>query len=113
LSFLVKDQRIPIFAFVMSNHFHLIWQMLGDHKRDNVQRDFLKYTGQQILNVMCCYLFVVFYRKDHRELLAVIIRYKLSFHRSKFFLFSALGQSGFKTIPNCFRRAFCWSSSAK
>ncbi|MFM7487750.1 MAG: REP-associated tyrosine transposase [Cytophagales bacterium] len=50
LSFLVKEQRINIYGFViMPNHFHLIWQMLGDHKRDDVQRDFLKYTGQQIL----------------------------------------------------------------
>jgi putative transposase len=36
-------------SVVMSNHFHLIWQMLGEHKRDSVQRDFLKYTSQQIL----------------------------------------------------------------
>ena len=35
-----------------SNHFHLIWQMQGDHKRDDVQRDFLKYTGQQILKLL-------------------------------------------------------------
>ena len=28
-------------------------------------------------------------------------------------LFSALGQSESRTIPNCFRRAFCCSSSAK
>jgi putative transposase len=33
----------------MSNHFHLIWQTLSDHKPEDVQRDFLKYTGQQIL----------------------------------------------------------------
>ena len=26
--------------------------MLGDHKRDDVQRDFLKYTGQQILKLL-------------------------------------------------------------
>jgi putative transposase len=32
----------------MNNHIHLIWQMLGDHKPDAVQRDFLKYTAQQI-----------------------------------------------------------------
>jgi putative transposase len=50
LDFLTKQQRILVYAFViMSNHFHLIWQMLGDHKRDDVQRDFLKFTGQQIL----------------------------------------------------------------
>ncbi len=50
LSFLSKEKRINVYGFViMSNHFHLIWQMIGDHKREEVQRDFLKYTGQQIL----------------------------------------------------------------
>ncbi len=43
-------KRICVYGFViMSNHIHLIWQMIGDHKREEVQRDFLKYTGQQIL----------------------------------------------------------------
>ena len=51
LKFLSKEGRIDVFAFcIMSNHIHLIWQMLGDHTRENVQRDFLKYTGQQILS---------------------------------------------------------------
>ncbi len=50
LSFLSNAKRISVYGFViMSNHFHLIWQMIGDHKREEVQRDFLKYTGQQIL----------------------------------------------------------------
>jgi putative transposase len=53
LSFLVSHQRVILYGFVvMSNHFHVIWQMLGDHKRDDVQRDFLKYTGQQILKLL-------------------------------------------------------------
>jgi len=53
LRFLVREGRVVIYAFViMDNHFHLIWQMLGDHKRDEVQRDFLKFTGQQILKSM-------------------------------------------------------------
>jgi REP element-mobilizing transposase RayT len=53
LSFLSKCKRVDIYAFViMSNHFHLIWQMLGDHRREDVQRDFLKYTSQQILKVL-------------------------------------------------------------
>ena len=61
LSFLVKDQRIIVYGFViMSNHFHLIWQMLGNHKRDDVQRDFLKYTGQQILKLL---------KKEHSQML--------------------------------------------
>ena len=33
----------------MTNHLHLIWQINGDHKREDVQRDFLKFTSQQIL----------------------------------------------------------------
>jgi putative transposase len=50
LRYLSQQERIRVFAFVvMDNHLHLIWQMLGDHKRDDVQRDFLKFTGQQIL----------------------------------------------------------------
>jgi putative transposase len=53
LSFLSKSKRVDIYAFViMSNHFHLIWQMLGDHRREDVQRDFLKYTSQQILKIL-------------------------------------------------------------
>jgi putative transposase len=53
LAFLSKANKVNVFAFViMSNHFHLIWQMLGDHRRGDVQRDFLKYTGQQILKLL-------------------------------------------------------------
>jgi putative transposase len=50
LQFLSIEQRVTVYAFViMQNHFHLIWQVLGDYLRDAVQRDFLKFTGQQIL----------------------------------------------------------------
>lgn len=50
LTFLSNAQRVNIYAFViLNNHFHLIWQVIGDHKRDDVQRDFLRYTSQQIL----------------------------------------------------------------
>ena len=53
LRFLSKEERIRVYGFVMmSNHFHLIWQMLGDHKRDDVQRDLLKFTSQQILKIL-------------------------------------------------------------
>jgi len=39
LRFLVNAQRIKVTAFVlMETHFHLIWQVLGDHKREDVQR---------------------------------------------------------------------------
>ncbi len=53
LAFLVKSKRIYIYGFViMDNHFHVIWQMVGDHQRSDVQRDFLKFTGQQILKIL-------------------------------------------------------------
>ena len=32
----------------MPNHIHIIWQIQGGHKRENVQRDFLKFTAQKI-----------------------------------------------------------------
>ena len=50
LQFLVSAQRIKVTAFVlMDTHFHLIWQVLGDHNHEDVQRDFLRFTSQQIL----------------------------------------------------------------
>jgi putative transposase len=53
LSFLSEKNRVTIYCFViMSNHFHLIWQMLGNNKREDVQRDFLKYTAQKILKIL-------------------------------------------------------------
>jgi REP element-mobilizing transposase RayT len=49
LWFLVENKRARVFGFsIMNNHMHLMWQMLGDHKPDAVQRDFLKYKVQQI-----------------------------------------------------------------
>ena len=49
LRFLVKEGRIKVTGFViMPNHIHLIWQILKPFKKSDVQRDFLKYTAQQI-----------------------------------------------------------------
>ena len=49
LRFLVEDKRIKLFAFIiMTDHIHLIWQMQPLIKPGDVQRDFLKYTAQQI-----------------------------------------------------------------
>ena len=49
LRFLVHANRIKLNAFVvMDNHIHLIWQMQPNNKPADVQRDFLKYTAQQI-----------------------------------------------------------------
>jgi putative transposase len=49
LRFLVNSDRILLYGFViMQNHLHLIWQMKATHQRQDVQRDFLKFTAQQI-----------------------------------------------------------------
>lgn len=49
LKFLVTHNRIFVYAFViMPNHIHLIWQMKEGINPSHVQRDFLKYTAQQI-----------------------------------------------------------------
>ena len=47
---MVKEKRIEVNAFtIMSNHIHLIWQIQDGHERENVQRDFLKFTLQTII----------------------------------------------------------------
>src|SRR6478736_8517555 len=49
LRFLVADKRVKVYSFViMPNHLHLLWKMKEPHRREDVQRDFLKYTAQQI-----------------------------------------------------------------
>ena len=49
LKFLVEQGRVKVYGFViMINHIHIIWHIQPEHKRENVQRDFLKYTAQQI-----------------------------------------------------------------
>ena len=49
LRFLVESNRIKLFAFVvMDDHIHLIWQMQPLIHPQHVQRNFLKYTAQQI-----------------------------------------------------------------
>lgn len=49
LSFLDSKNKVSIYGFViMPNHIHVMWRMADDHLRADVQRDFLKFTGQQI-----------------------------------------------------------------
>ncbi len=50
LKFIVKEKRVEVSAFtIMSNHIHLIWQIQSGHEREDVQRDFLKFTSQTII----------------------------------------------------------------
>jgi putative transposase len=49
LRFLVNNRRVIINGFViMPNHIHLIWQMREGINASHVQRDFLKFTAQQM-----------------------------------------------------------------
>ena len=49
LKFLVDNGRVSIYGFViMPNHLHLLWKIEEFHSREKVQRDFLKFTTQQI-----------------------------------------------------------------
>jgi putative transposase len=49
IKFLVEDNRVKIYGFViMPNHIHLIWRINDNYLREDVQRDFLKFTAQQI-----------------------------------------------------------------
>ena len=49
MRFLVRDKRVIIYGFViMDNHIHIIWHLQPNKRREAVQRDFLKYTAQQI-----------------------------------------------------------------
>jgi REP element-mobilizing transposase RayT len=49
MHFLVADGRVRIFAFViMPNHIHIVWRVKNKRNPSDIQRDFLKYTAQQI-----------------------------------------------------------------
>jgi REP element-mobilizing transposase RayT len=49
MRFLVKDNRVNIYAFVtMPNHIHLVWKVKNHLNPSDVQRDFLKFTAQSI-----------------------------------------------------------------
>lgn len=49
LRFLVKDERVIVYRFVITpNHIHLVWHLKGGYRRADVQRDFLKFTAQRI-----------------------------------------------------------------
>lgn len=49
LQYLVAKKRIILFGYtIMPNHLHLIWNICEGNKLQDVQRDFLKFTAQQI-----------------------------------------------------------------
>ena len=53
LNYLITNERIHLGAYViMPNHIHLILKSRDKHKVENINRDFKKYTSQQILLTM-------------------------------------------------------------
>ncbi len=51
MKFRVARKQVTVYAFViMPNHIHIIWQIHDDIKREDCQRDFLKFTAKHILN---------------------------------------------------------------
>jgi hypothetical protein len=50
LKFIAQSNRAMVYGFViMNNRLQILWQMMGNSKTEEVQRDFLKFTAQQIL----------------------------------------------------------------
>ena len=51
MRFIVNQKRATIWAFViMSNHIHIIWQILHPYSLSDVRRDMLKFISQSIKN---------------------------------------------------------------
>ncbi len=49
LRFIVEAKRAKIYGFViMPNHLHILWKIALQWKLEDLQRDFMKYTGQMI-----------------------------------------------------------------
>ncbi len=47
LKYLVETHKVIVYAFViMDNHLHLIWQVRGNLKQENIQGSFLKFTAE-------------------------------------------------------------------
>jgi|SRR5689334_11798155 len=49
----VQTKQVGVAAFViMPNHVHIIWRMAAEIKREDFQRDFLKITAKQIIDIL-------------------------------------------------------------
>ncbi len=45
----VADNRVNIYAFViMPNHIHVVWKLRNEINQEDLQRDFLKFSAQNI-----------------------------------------------------------------
>jgi REP element-mobilizing transposase RayT len=52
LKYRVQTKEVGVAGFViMPNHIHIIWRMRVETARENLQRDFLKITAKQIIDI--------------------------------------------------------------
>jgi putative transposase len=62
MRYMVSNNKVQLYAFaIMDNHVHILWHILHPHKREDVQRDLLKFTAQTMLHDL---------RDNHPALLA-------------------------------------------
>ena len=53
LKYRVQTNDVGVAGFViMTNHIHIIWRMAAETQRENLQRDFLKITAKQIIDIL-------------------------------------------------------------
>ena len=53
MKFLVEEKRVIIYGFViMPNHIHLLWHLRAGKIKEDVQRNFLRHTAQEIKSDM-------------------------------------------------------------
>ena len=53
LQYRVKTKQVAIAGYViMPNHIHIIWRIAAGMERKNFQRDFLKITAKQIIDIL-------------------------------------------------------------
>jgi putative transposase len=53
LQYQVKVGHVKVAAFViMPNHIHIIWRVQNDYSLEDVQRDFLKFTAKELLELI-------------------------------------------------------------
>ena len=53
LKYRIQTRQVGVAAFViMPNHIHIVWRMAAETKREDFQRDFLKITSKQIIDVI-------------------------------------------------------------
>lgn len=53
LKFCIAKEWLKLCAYViMPNHLHFIWRINANHRREDVQRDFLKFTARSVLALL-------------------------------------------------------------